>query len=153
MSHVIAAYSAHCLSLVGRWPEFEEARDNLYEAIVQEIDRFAQSEGRNISQVLLFDDQIRRIRSIKSKLDAEVEDRIRKGEAFLRQETTKAMSDGPDRALDHAGHLASILDRLVALRCWLDRPGSMFELVGLEEPRLIRVDIPHPNKLQIRKSA
>lgn len=148
MTPTIQAHARRCLALQGEWQEFEDARDALYDAIIREIERGCEDQHKDISQLVLFDTDVYKVRGIQTPSDQQVMSRILKGEAFLRQETARALQEGNLKALDNARAILPVLDRLDALRRWIYRPISMFDIVG--DPPTVQINaVRHPSELKI----
>lgn len=126
--------------------DFEAARDDAYNSALNLVEDGTRR-GVDLSQVVLYDLDLYKLRLQVSPYDREVKSRIDAGRAILRQETEKVLVHNPAAVIREIPRLAAYMDCIESFCRFLGRPGSMFEMFD-EPPRMVRREIIHPSKFK-----
>lgn len=127
-------------------PNFDDYRNQLYNLIQTEVLQNINSDHHtDISQIILYEPLIQKIRTHKSPLDLKILERIKKGNQYakslLAQSANLSELSKPNEILSLTRKLVNAWNLLDSLQSYLDRPASTWDL---HDSFGIAVDVPQP---------
>jgi len=137
-------------SLFSYGDEFEDARSDAWDIACSLVEDGCKI-GVDRSQVVLFRQKCYELHLLVSEADKDISARIAKGEQILHAEADRILETAPTTVLLEVPKIVRYMDRLHALRSWLRRPASLWEIDG-DPPVFRRIQLTDPREMKISQT-